>query len=240
MCQTIAGQEGAVVRLPNGWVGCAGASRHEVEYSEAEKKQICPTGTERMVRPMGAVRKQVRTLLAVTFNCLKRCHERHQATRACRLFRKCGADVRVGESCTFLAPENISVGDHVFIGSGAYFSAVDSQLEIGSKVMFGPQVGIMCGNHNTRVLGAAMFDVKEKGPEDDLPVRIEDDVWVGFRAIILKGVTLSRGSIVAAGAIVTHDVPRYAIVGGVPARVLGYRWPPNEIEAHERILYGSR
>tara|TARA_A100001391_G_C5079914_1_gene279860 strand:- start:4151 stop:4474 length:324 start_codon:yes stop_codon:yes gene_type:complete len=77
----------------------------------------------------------------------------------------------------------------------------------------------------------------EKRAEDDLGVVIEDDVWVGTRAVILHGVTVGRGSIVAAGAIVTKDVPRYSIVAGVPAQVIKYRWSADAIAEHERDLY---
>lgn len=81
-----------------------------------------------------------------------------------------------------------------------------------------------------------MFDVHEKLPENDLPVRIEDDVWVGTGAIILKGVVIGRGAVVAAGAVVTRDVPPYAIAAGVPAKVIRMRWNDEEIAKHEAML----
>jgi acetyltransferase-like isoleucine patch superfamily enzyme len=95
------------------------------------------------------------------------------------------------------------------------------------------------GVHNTSVVGQFMIDVHIKRPEDDLGVVIEDDVWVGARAIILHGVTVCRGAIVAAGSIVTHNVPPYAVVAGVPARIIRFRWPPKTILAHEEALYAA-
>jgi len=68
-----------------------------------------------------------------------------------------------------------------------------------------------------------MRDVTDKLPDNDLPVIIEDDVWIGANAVILKGVTLRRGSIVAAGAIVTKSFPPYSVIDGVPARLLKMR-----------------
>lgn len=59
---------------------------------------------------------------------------------------------------------------------------------------------------------------------------VDDDVWIGYRAIILDGVHLGQGCVVAAGAVVASDVPPYAIVGGVPARVIKYRFAPETIE----------
>jgi acetyltransferase-like isoleucine patch superfamily enzyme len=151
----------------------------------------------------------------------------------------CGANVSLADGCTFVSPSSIYMGSDVVIGPGAWFSAVNTQIRIGDKVMFGPQVGIIAGDHNTGVVGAYMFDVAEKRPGDDIPVLIESDVWVGFRATILKGVTVGRGSIIAAGALVVKDVPRYAIVGGVPARVIRMRWSDEQIAEHELKLYGA-
>ena len=78
---------------------------------------------------------------------------------------------------------------------------------------------------------------REKRPEDDLGVVIEDDVWVGTRAIILHGVTIGRGAVVAAGAVVAKNVPPYSIVGGVPAKVIKFRWDVATILEHELLLY---
>lgn len=133
--------------------------------------------------------------------------------------------------------ERISVGDYVSISRGAKFSASNSSISIGNKVMFGPNVTIMTGDHNTSCVGRYMYDVIEKRPEDDQPVVIEDDVWVGTGAIVLKGVRIGRGAIVAAGAVVTKSVLPYSIVGGVPARRIGARWSVCEIERHENALY---
>lgn len=132
---------------------------------------------------------------------------------------------------------NIHLGDDVIIGRGATLMAAESRIIIGNKVMFGPEVMLIAGNHNTGVRGQAMFDVKDKRPEDDQDIIFEDDIWVGARAIILKGVVVRRGAIIAAGAVVTREVPPYAVVAGNPAKVVRFRWTPDEIQAHERALY---
>jgi len=130
----------------------------------------------------------------------------------------------------------ISVGDDVYIGPEAVMSAVKG-ITIGNKVMMGPRVMFIGGNHNTSQLGTFMADVKEKRETDDLPIVVEDDVWIGAGAMIFKGVILGRGSIVAAGAVVTKSVPPYAIAAGIPARVLKWRWDEDEIQRHELGLY---
>ncbi len=135
--------------------------------------------------------------------------------------------------------ENIFVGDHVSLGIRPSLSATRSKIIIGNWVMFGPEVAIHAGNHRTDLLGRFMASVTdaEKRPEDDRDVIIEDDVWIGRRAILLHGVTVGRGSIVAAGAVVNRSVPPYAVVGGVPARVIKLRWSLAEILRHEESLY---
>ena len=153
----------------------------------------------------------------------------------CPLFASCGRNVKFNPFDRF-SYNTINIGDDVYIGSGACFSAA-KRLSIGSKVMFGPYVTIMGGDHNTATIGAYMFDVNRKRVSDDLPVTIEDDVWIGACAVILKGVTIRRGSIVGAGAVVTRDTLPYSVVAGIPARVIKYRWPFAKVIEHEEMLY---
>ena len=117
--------------------------------------------------------------------------------------------------------------------------ALISSIRIGDKVLFGPNVTIRGGNHSTHIIGKFMADytTSDKRPEDDQPVVIENDVWVGTGAIILKGVNIGRGSVIAAGAVVAKNVPPYSIVGGVPAKVIKFRWNLEEILQHEEKLY---
>ena len=87
-------------------------------------------------------------------------------------------------------------------------------------------------------IGKHLIDVTddEKSPEQDLPVVIEDGVWCGANVTILKGVTIGRGSIVAAGAVVTKSCAPYSIIGGIPAKLIRMRFTPLQILEHERLL----
>lgn len=152
----------------------------------------------------------------------------------------CGERVGVGLPITLAAPERVYVGDDVKIGSYGLISAVNTEIHIGSKVMMAPQVALIAGNHNTGVVGAYMADVVAKRDFDDLPIVIEDDVWIGTRAIVLKGVTIGRGSVVAAGAVVTRDVPAYGVVSGVPAKLVGQRFDADTLARHEGLLLGDQ
>lgn len=135
--------------------------------------------------------------------------------------------------------ENIFCGDHVSLGKRPTLVATRSKIIIGNHVMFSSEVEVRAGNHRTDIAGRFIDSITEaeKRPGDDRDIAIGDDVWIGVRAIILNGVTIGRGAVVAAGAVVTKDVPPYAIVGGVPARIIKYRFEPETIKRHEALLY---
>ncbi len=154
------------------------------------------------------------------------------------LFGCCGKNVNIGKGCRFITGANVYVGNDVYIGSCACFLTSNAKIIIGNKVMFADEVAIVTGNHRMDVLGKYMFDVTEKLPENDADVVIEDDVWVGLRAIILKGVTIGRGSVVAAGAVVTKDVPPYSIY--VSSNKILPRFDEAQIQKHEALLFGMK
>tara|TARA_B110000046_G_scaffold34755_1_gene37728 strand:+ start:10639 stop:11202 length:564 start_codon:yes stop_codon:yes gene_type:complete len=152
------------------------------------------------------------------------------------LLDDCGQNVRFFPTKSNILYKNISIGDDVYLGPGATLSASDSRIEIGNKVMFGPNVTIMSGDHNITQIGEYMYDVVHKLPENDQPVFIEDDVWVGTGAVILKGVTIGKGSIIAAGSLVNKDVEKYTIVAGIPAKFIKYRFEDDDLETDRREM----
>lgn len=137
--------------------------------------------------------------------------------------------------------ENLSVGDGTSIPKGSTIYCTEAPLTIGRKVIFGPRPTIITGDHRIDIVGKYIIDVtvNEKLPENDAPVVIEDDVWCGANVTILKGVTIGRGSVVAAGAVVTKSFPPYSIIGGVPAKLIKMRFTEEQIREHERLLYGK-
>lgn len=134
-----------------------------------------------------------------------------------RLFRRCGADVNVESGADFLFGDMVELGDRSGIGIDAWIRA---DLIIGKDVMMGPQVMIYGRYHRYERTDIPMI---EQGMAGFDRVIIEDDVWIGARAIILKSVRVGKGAIVGAGAVVTKDIPPYAIVGGNPAKVIRFR-----------------
>lgn len=137
---------------------------------------------------------------------------------------------------------NLSVGDGTSIPKGSTFYCTEASLTIGRKVIFGPHPTIITGDHRIDIVGKYIIDVTvgEKLPENDAPVVIEDDVWCGANVTILKGVTIGRGSVVAAGAVVTRSFPPYSIIGGVPAKLIRMRFTESEMQENDKLLYGEQ
>ncbi|HKM23961.1 MAG TPA: sugar O-acetyltransferase [Erysipelothrix sp.] len=124
-----------------------------------------------------------------------------------------------GENIYVNPPFYIDYGKHIFMGNNVYcnmdcvFLDVNT-ITIGNNVMLGPRVNLFTAGHPIDA------DVRISDLEFGLPIVIEDKVWIGGNATILPGVTVGENSIVAAGAVVTKDVPANSIVGGNPARLI--------------------
>lgn len=135
----------------------------------------------------------------------------------CFFYRLAGIKISKGSTihtkARFYDPKNISIGEDTIIGEGVVLDGRD-QLSIGNHVDIASEVMIYNSEHNVNDEGFMATNA---------PVKIEDYVFIGPRAIILAGVTIGRGAVVGASAVVTKDVPPYAIVGGVPAKIIGER-----------------
>lgn len=106
------------------------------------------------------------------------------------------------------------------------FGNNNEKLVIGSFCSIAKEVTFLLGGaHNYQTLSTYPFPVKwfsEDTPSKG-PIIIDDDVWIGYKATILSGVHIGQGAVIAAGAVVTKDVPAYSIVGGVPAKVIKFK-----------------
>ena len=111
----------------------------------------------------------------------------------------------------------LRIGDYTFIGRGTEIE-VSRRVTIGKGALIAPGVFITDHSH-ALALGKPMF----QQPCEAAEVVIGDDVWIGAKAVVLRGVTIGEGAVVAAGAVVNRDVEPYAIVGGVPAKSIGSR-----------------
>lgn len=155
---------------------------------------------------------------------------------------QCGSHLSVGRGAHIGCPRNIRVGNDVRLGKDGVLSACDNaqivignrfgangnariiadkggRIVIGDAVMLGPNVVIRASNHSCDRTDVPMWDQGHVGGH----IEIGDDVWIGANAVVVPDVCIGAHAIVAAGAVVTRDIPEYAIAAGVPARVIGDR-----------------
>jgi acetyltransferase-like isoleucine patch superfamily enzyme len=111
------------------------------------------------------------------------------------------------------------IGDHVFLGAGCEFN-FRRGITIGSHCLIASGCRFVDHDHQSARRDIPMA-MQSGGPE--APITLENDVWLGANVVVLKGVTIGRGAIVASGAVVTHSIPAHEIWGGVPARKMGER-----------------
>ena len=134
------------------------------------------------------------------------------------LFKKIGANVFIDMGCYFRYPKKISIGSNVSINRnckifGSYHIR-NAEIHIGDNVRIGPEVVIFGAGHDHSCIDL---------PDTAESVSIEDNVWIGGNSTILQGVTIGNGSIVAAGSVVTRNIPPMKIVGGIPAKIIKER-----------------
>lgn len=127
---------------------------------------------------------------------------------------KCGKNLRVKYNCD--VSMNIEVGDNSEFGQRCL---IHSGVTIGNDVIMGPDVKIYTRNH---IFTSISEPIRVQGKKSS-NTAIGNDVWIGANSLIMSGVRINDHAIVAAGSIVTKDVPKYAIVGGNPAKVIKYR-----------------
>ena len=135
-----------------------------------------------------------------------------------------GDNIRIGP-CTSIrnnvviqASKEVTIGSHCQINP--FVTIYGGEIKIGDLVMIAPHVMIVSGNHDFRQKNKPMIHAGEiaRGP-----VEIGDDVWIGANSTVGDGVRIGKGAVIGANSFVNKDVPEFAIVGGVPARIIGYR-----------------
>ena len=130
---------------------------------------------------------------------------------------KIAAGFSCGKECHVSRKNEINIGENFFMGHQCHLGA---NANIGKNVMFASCVALVGGDHKFDDIDVPM---RFAGRDTFKTITIEEDVWVGHGAIILKGVHISQGAVIAAGAVVTKDVAPYAIVGGNPAKFIRER-----------------
>tara|TARA_A100001035_G_scaffold188758_1_gene150639 strand:- start:769 stop:1362 length:594 start_codon:yes stop_codon:yes gene_type:complete len=127
-----------------------------------------------------------------------------------------------GLNCKIYACESsiVEIGKNVSFNSNVMLNARGvGKILIGKNVLIGPNVVVRCNNHNYQ---DTSIPIIKQGMTKGVII-IEDDVWISSNCVILPNCTIGEGSIVAAGAVVTKDIEPYSIVGGIPAKKIGFR-----------------
>jgi acetyltransferase-like isoleucine patch superfamily enzyme len=128
-------------------------------------------------------------------------------------------NLKILEGCKIGGANKVFIGDNVLISRQVEIMAISEPIIIGNNCLIAHSVSILAANHR--------YDNPSKPINSQgmtcAPIIIGDDVWIGCKATILAGVTIGKGAVVGAGSVVTKDVPSYAIVGGVPAKIIKKR-----------------
>ena len=133
---------------------------------------------------------------------------------------RAGVDLQINTGVKLFSGEGtLRIGSHVFINNGCFFSANRSKIVIGDNCLFGNRVSVLCSNHQFK---DPLTPIRLQ-PRVMKPVIIGNDVWIGSHAVLLPGTIIGDGAVVAAGAVVSNEVPELHVVGGVPARTIKVR-----------------
>lgn len=175
---------------------------------------------------------------------LRRIWQRLYRMYAVRENVEIGRDVHIGIGTIIWAPKRMVIGNNIYFGK---YCTIECDGYIGNDVIMANQVGLIGRfDHDHKAVGRTIKRAPWIGDEDytgsgrDLRVVIEGDLWIGYGAVILSGVTIRRGAIVAAGSVVSRDVDAFTVVAGAPARPIGMRFSAEEIVLHERLTGGPQ
>ncbi len=152
-----------------------------------------------------------------------------------------GKNFHAGRNVFIWAKESVVIGDNFYIGR---YSQIETNVKIGNNVLIGNNVAFVGKyDHNYLQVGMPVRFSSQIRDKDygwkglDSKIIIEDDVWIGYGAIIMSDIKIGMGSVVAAGSVITKDVKPYTIVAGNPAKMIKMRFNDEERKNHESILY---
>jgi acetyltransferase-like isoleucine patch superfamily enzyme len=187
----------------------------------------------------------LRSALAGVLAGLRRLATRYRLATCSAPIRRFGTDLHVGSRPRLWAPERIEIGDHSYLGHEV---CIETNCRIGRFVLVANRVALVGRrDHDFKTPGVPVRfghwigSQRTPSPYRSEEVFIDDDVWLGYGAIVLSGVRIGRGAIVAAGSVVKEDVEPYSVVGGNPAKAIGRRFTSSEeIQAHESGVQAGR
>lgn len=160
-----------------------------------------------------------------------------------RRYHNLAQGCKIQDNTTVSVPDNLVMMEGAILEPGATILNINAKFIMGKHSGVGPGLTVIAGNHMS-IVGKFLNDVTDADKfavdpnhKQDQDVILEEDVWLGSNVTLLNGVRIGRGAIVAAGTVVRTKIPPYSIVAGNPAKVVGFRFTPDQVEEHETILY---
>lgn len=144
-----------------------------------------------------------------------------------KIMAKGGNPSMIGRKIYIANAQRVSFGTGCRLNENVYIEAA----QVGNDVLIAPNVSILSREHEHQSLD---IPISMQGYKEERPVIIGNDVWIGRNAILLAGVKIGNGAIVGAGAVVTKDVPDFAVVGGVPAQIIKSRKPQKKMSEQSK------
>jgi len=158
----------------------------------------------------------VAKLISGIFHRVRNCWIHERNVRIQKSMKRCDSRL-YGEGIHINRPENVEIEDSVFVGDNVTIDAY-SKVKICRNTQIASGVKIISGNH-----GISKNELIKDQSYTLKPVTIEEDVWIGFNAIILPGTILRKGTVVGAGAVISGETVSYGVYGGVPAKLIKLR-----------------
>lgn len=186
--------------------------------------------------------KQLKQLLRESF--LINIVYKYRMVRFKHYWKKRNTNNKTTVNCIF-SPEIVTVGNNTYgeLNIVSFRNVtrlfIGNFCSIGQNVNFILDAGHILNNISTYPFKTALLNYKNEEAISKGNIIIDDDVWIGFGATIMSGVHIGQGAVIAAGSVVTKDIPPYAVVGGVPAKVIKYRFPSDIIDELLKIDYNK-
>ncbi len=151
-------------------------------------------------------------------------------------FGKIGLHCKIGYDCT-LVPKNMFLDDYVVIQNRVNFVSSDGKLIVKKYSVISTECIIIPGTHLAAPGIPFYFQTIAHYGDESSSIEIDEDCWVGAACVLLQKAKLGRGCVVAAGSVVTKPFPPYAVIAGVPAKIIGVKFSKEDLMRHEAAIY---
>ena len=157
--------------------------------------------------------------------------------RLCRQMYSTGKNIYLTVPFSVSAPELISIGDYSKILGGFTFIGTKGKLRIGNYTEISTDFTVVTDNHTPTVGIPYTFTGSLHINDKSQDIEVSDDCWIGTRVTLLPGSNIGRGSVIGACSLVNRPFPPYAVIAGIPAKIIGVKFDKAQILTHEQAVY---